>query len=199
MSFADVACPAARSLAPSLRPFRLGAAMCGLALLALAGCSDTKAFAPPCPQLSFLPEGADLARFNGPGRDITDLVVEARLDGVPASTGACRWTDKTHTSVSVSMQVAMTVARGPAMQGRSAIIPWFVAVAQDRDILDRQVYALRADFPSNVDHTGLVSQPVELKLPVSAEKSAAAYRVWISLQLTPDELQYNRSHAAQRH
>ena len=28
--------------------------------------------------------------------------------------------------------------------------------------------------------------------PVTPEKSAAAYKIWVSFQLTPDELAYNR-------
>lgn len=166
--------------------------------LALAGCTDPNAFAPACPGLRLLPDGADLTRFNGTGRDLTDLVFQARLDGVPPSTGSCKWADKTHTRVAVTMQVAMTATRGPAMAGRSSALPYFVAVGEGpggHQILDRQEYATKITFPGNVDRTSVVSDPVTLLLPVSREKSAAAYTVWVSLQLTPDELTYNRTHA----
>lgn len=170
--------------------------LAGLAALALAGCADPDSFPPACPELRLLPDGADLTRFDGRGQDLTDLVFQARLEGVPPATGSCKWTDKTHTKVTVSMQVAISAQRGPAMPGQRTALPYFIAVADGQQILDRQGYNTPVDFPSNVDRTTLVSDPVELVLPVSSQKSAAAYTVWVGLQLTPNELAYNRAHVS---
>ncbi len=173
--------------ARSLRTALLLAAAAG----SLGACSRPDAFAPACPQLALLTDGADLARFAGTGRDITDLVLDAHLTTVPA---ACRWADERHTRVEAKLQVAMALSRGPAMQGRTADLRYFVAVSEGDEILDKQVYAARADFPANTERLALSSPEISMLFPVSKEKSAAAYKITVSFQLTPEELAANRSH-----
>lgn len=178
--------PSAQAWAPPTR--RKFPALCAAALLALAGCADKDAFAPACPQLAFLSDGADLARFAGRGRDITDLVLEGHLTAVPAT---CKPADE-RGKVAASVQVQMSLARGPAMQGRSVSVPYFIAVTENGRVLDRAEYAVKAEFPPNSDRISVGSPPVELTFPVTREKSAAAYRIWVSFQLTPEELARNR-------
>ncbi|KAA5613687.1 hypothetical protein [Rhodovastum atsumiense] len=170
-------------------PFLCTAALLLLAAGGLAGCTRPDAFAPACPQLTLLPEGADLTRFRGTGRDVTDLVIDAHLTAVPAN---CHNADKAGRKVEAKLKVAMSVARGPAMQGRDVTVPYFIAVTENGRVLDRQEYAMRAQFPPNTDRMDQVSPEVSLIFPVSAEKSAAAYQIWVSFQLTPEELAYNR-------
>ena len=63
-------------------------------------------------------------------------------------------------------------------------------------MLDKQVYPLRADFPENTDRLRLAGDSVDLRLPVTAQKTAAAYQVTVGFQLTPAELAFNRARAA---
>ncbi len=157
---------------------------------ALSACAKPDAFAPACPQLSLLSDGADLTRFTGNGRDLTDLVLDAHLVAVPAS---CHWADDTHKRVEAKLQITMTVNRGPAMPGRAIDVPYFVAVSENDVIFDKQVYSGRVDFPANTDRLTLTTSEISLLLPVSHEKSAAAYRITVSFQLTPEELARNRA------
>jgi hypothetical protein len=138
-----------------------------------------------------LPDGADLTRFVGAGRDITDLVLEARMSGVPAT---CHWADKAHTKVEAKLNVVMTFARGPGMNGRIADVPYFIAASEGDTILDKRIFAARAQFPANADRVSLTTPEVSMLFPVGPQKSAAAYRITVSFQLTPEELAYNRSH-----
>lgn len=186
-----VATPPAGAI-PALR----GAARAAMVLVAaggLAGCSKPDAFAPACPQLGLYADGADLIRYNGRGRDLTDLVVEAHLVAVPAS---CRWADDTHKQVEAMVRVSMTVNRGPVMPGRTIDVPYFIAVAEGNTIRDKQVFNGRVDFPANTDRLTLTSSEITLLFPVTAEKSAAAYKIWVSFQLTPEELATNRNRPA---
>ncbi len=208
MRFPDLACPTppgtlaflpqrvatrGKAAIPERRRFRhWTAVLLAVAAGPLAACSRPDAFAPACPQLALLPEGADLARFAGSGRDITDLVLDAHLTAVPAS---CRWADERHTKVEAKLQVAMALDRGPAMQGRTVDLRYFVAVSEGDDILDKQVYAALAEFPANTDRLALTSPEISMLFPVSHEKSAAAYKITVSFQLTPEELAVNRSHS----
>lgn len=173
--------------APSLT-FR-GAAALLLPLLA-AACSAPETFPPQCPSLTLLKDGADLKRFNGAGRDITDVALDAHITKVDAK--CARENART---IRATLNVGMNVARGP--QGpRTAEIPYFVAVAEGDRILDRQEYTLRGSFAPNVDRTATTGPDITLLLPVSAQKSATAYRIFVSFALTPDELTYNRTAAA---
>ena len=157
----------------------------------LGGCSRPDAFAPACPQLALLPDGADLARFAGTGRDITDLVLDAHLTAVPAT---CRWADERHTRSRPSCRWRWRSAAGRRCRGGRPTCAYFVAVSEGDDILDKQVYAARADFPANTDRLALSSPEISMLFPVSQEKSAAAYKITVSFQLTPEELAANRSH-----
>ncbi len=160
------------------------------AAASLGACARPDAFAPACPQLALLPDGADLARFAGSGRDITDLVLEAHLTAVPAS---CHWADERHKQVEAKLQVAISLNRGPAMPGRGIDVAYFTAVSEGDTIFDKQVFAARAEFPANTDRLNVISQEISMLFPVSAEKSAAAYKIWVGFQLTPEELAINRS------
>ena len=84
-------------------------------VLALSGCGGSQdpagpQFAPPCPQPVLIRPAEDLTRYNGAGRDLTDMVLDGRITGLQ---GSCRLADKPG-QLDVSVQVAMESARGPA-------------------------------------------------------------------------------------
>ncbi len=192
--------PSTRALLPQIVWARARSAirgLSGLALLAaaagsLGACSQPDAFAPACPQLGLLRDGADLTRFAGAGRDITDLVLDAHLTAVPAT---CHWANKAHTKVEAKLQVAMSFGRGPAMTGRTVDVPYFLAASEGDNILDKQIFTARAEFPTNTDRVDVTTPEVSMLFPVTLEKSAAVYKITVSFQLTPEELAYNRGHA----
>jgi hypothetical protein len=66
-------------------------------------------------------------------------------------------------------------------------VPVFVAVTEGETILDKHVYLMRAAFPSNVDRVTLTPGEVNLLLPITTEKSGAAYTILTGFQLGPDQ------------
>jgi hypothetical protein len=147
-------------------------------------------FAPPCPRPAFLGDAAniDLYRSAGARRDLTDLVLHGRVVGL---NGSCQQGDgKNELATTAVMTVELT--RGPAMQGREADVPVFLAVTDGDTILDKRIYPLHVVFPPNVDRLVLRSEEQSLVLPVSPGRSGAAYTILIGFQLTPDELEQNR-------
>ena len=160
-----------------------------LLLPVLAACSDDSSrFPPPCPGAAIVRDAADLRRFRGTGRDITDTVLEGRMTGLG---GACKRDGAG--IVVTTLTVGMELFRGPAAPGREADVPFFVAVLDGERILDKQIYTLRASFPANTDRLRLTGDEVELRLPVTSQKTAAAYRIEVGFQLTPTELEFNRA------
>ena len=159
-------------------------------LLTLSGCGifDTAPKFPPiCPTLGLLDDAADLTRFNGSGRDITDIVLDGRITAVPA-----KCVRGAKNQVKTTLQVKLSVARGTAATSRQATIGYVVTVLDGETIIDQQDYAITGSFPPNVERLDLSGPEITLLFPVTATKTAAAYKIFISLRLTPDELATNR-------
>jgi hypothetical protein len=162
-----------------------------LAAASLAGCTQPDKFAPACPQLALLRDAADLTRFRPGGQDITDMVLDARITAVPA---ACSSLNKN--TVKATLNVTMEVNRGPAASGAGAALRYFIAVTEDSKVLDEQDYGLSTTFPTNVDRVTVSGQDITLNLPVTPDRSAAAYKIYVGFRLTPEELNYNRGRGA---
>jgi hypothetical protein len=159
--------------------------------LPLFGCGpDRNAFAPLCPTAKLIPALADLTRYAGPGpaHDLTDLILQARVTAV---NGQCKAGDD-KSVLPTTVVVTISIQRGPAMQGREADVPVFLAVTEGDTIRDKKVFPVHVVFPPNVDRLVMNSGNIDLGLPVSNEKSGNAYAVIAGFQLTPDELATNR-------
>ncbi len=173
------------------RPLRRAAMAALLPLLAACGGGGEEAkFAPACPQLSLLRDAADITRFAGaPGapHDASTLMLAARITAVPATCGSGG-----PGQVRARLQLDALLRRGPATHGDTVAVPYFVAVTENGNVLSEEDHLLTATFRSNVDEIRAHAAPVELLLPVTKTKSAAAYHLYVGFRLTPDELAYNR-------
>ncbi len=174
-------------IALTLRSIGLRPAMLAV-LFALAGCAGEEKFAPACPELTLLPDAADLSRFRPSGRDITDMVLDAKITAVPAQ--CSRLNVKT---VVARMNVNFAVSRGPAAVGRSAVLQYFVGVTESGRVLDEQDYQIGVAFPSNIDTVTLSGEDITLNFPVNPQQSADAYRIYVGFRLTPEQLAANRA------
>jgi hypothetical protein len=162
------------------------------ALLTACGGSGAQ-FPPPAPAMALLQNAADLTRFDGRGQDITDMVLSARLIAVAGNVQP--GVDSHH--VAAKIHVSMALARGPALVGRSVTVPYLVTIAEGQNIIDQHAYRVTTTFPSNVDQMNVTDADIPMSFPVTPQKSAAAYTIFISFQLTPQQLAYNRAHAAE--
>ena len=163
-----------------------------LLLASVAGCSgpDKNTFAPTCPRAAILGDAADLTRYrDGGGRDLTDLVLSGRIMGV---SGQCKPGD-TASQLSTSLQVTIQLTRGPAMTQRDAVATLFVAVGDGDQILDKKLFPVRVQFQPNADTTRLTTDAITMTLPISPNKPGASYALTAGFQLTPEELELNRS------
>jgi hypothetical protein len=172
----------------------LGLPMLGL-LFGLSGCNQPRRdeFAPACPRPALAPGASDITRYRegSNGHDITDLVLEGRITGV---NGDCSAGDRGHLAANTT--VVFQFSRGPGMQGRTATVPFFVAVSEGDDIRDKQIYSAQVSFPPNVDQTTLSTPPIAMSFPIASGKSGASYTIWAGFQLTEDELSVNRQRGA---
>jgi hypothetical protein len=159
--------------------------------LPLFGCGpDRNAFAPQCPVARLVPSLSDVTRYAGagPAHDVTDLILQARIVGVNGSCTA----GEDRSLLPAKVKVSLTVQRGPAMQGREADVPVFLAVTQGDTIRDKKVFQVHLMFPPNVDRLTITSPDIDMDFPLSDTVSGASYGVIAGFQLTPDELSANR-------
>lgn len=163
--------------------------ICLLTLLSACGLEKNE-FQPVCPRPSMVQSLSDLTRYRTGtgGQDLTDLALTARLVSL---NGSCEpGADKTKLNVTVAIR--MEVQRGPALSGRQAVVPVFLAVTEGEMIRDKQVFPVTVNFPPNVDTVTLTSPGIDVTLPVDPSKSGAAYGLIAGFQLTADELAANR-------
>ncbi len=146
-------------------------------------------FAPACPIPGVVKPLAQLDRYRGGSQDIRNLVVRARIVDI---VGKCKPGDRG--SVVATAQVVIDVTRGPGMDGLTVELPVFVAVTDTNTIRDKTLYPLRVVFERNQDTTRVASREIEMTLPVTQEKSGAAYGIIAGFQLSPEEVEaYRRS------
>jgi hypothetical protein len=163
----------------------LRAAALPLIAFTLGSCSSDKPrFAPACPVPGLVRPLAELARYRGGSQDIRDLVVRARIIDI---TGTCEPGDD-NTTVVATAQLVVDVTRGPAMQGGGVSLPVFVAVTESGVILDKTLFDLPVEFVRNVDNARAASKEIRMEIPVTPQKSGAAYGIVGGFQLTPGEV-----------
>jgi hypothetical protein len=161
------------------------AALLAMLLPALVECGPSRnEFPPTCPGTAILGNAADLNAYrpDSPGRDLTDLVLHARVVGIQ---GSCTEGDRSN-QLAVTVSVVVELTRGPAMQGRETDVPILVAVVDGDNILGKYVSLMHASFPSNVDRVTLTPGETNIVLPVTGARSGAAYTIVAGFQRTPN-------------
>lgn len=155
--------------------------------LALSACSMfDRGPPPPCPSVVSVPDASKLVRFNGQGRDLTDVVFEASIAGLALQ---C---DYDNDVVNADIKVTVLAAHGPADVERKARLSYFVAVAtRDQKILAREEFGLEIPFEGNRTRVSAVDE-VYPRIPLGSGETGADYVIYVGLALTREEFRYNR-------
>ena len=156
--------------------------------LALSGCGmfGSSERTPPCPKVFLANEISTLTRFRpGGGRDITDVAFQVDLAGY---SGSCKYEK---TKLTVTLDVNFAVARGPA-GGPTADFEYFVAIPKlyPSDAAKRE-FDVAFRFPQNAGR-GQFQDEVEIDVPLASRNTGPSNEIYVGLQLTPEELEYNR-------
>ncbi|GAA0595736.1 hypothetical protein [Caenispirillum bisanense] len=163
------------------------------AALMLAGCSGMsleKEVPPPCPTVRLDRMTSQAVTFRGEGRDITDMVHKIDVAGY---LGECEYRP---TEVILTLTPGFTVEKGPAagdglVQGT---FQYFVAIPQYYPSpAAKEVFGLGFQFPDPVTpRVRIADEPLTLTLPRKGGESLEAVDIYLGLQLTADQLRYNR-------
>jgi hypothetical protein len=172
---------ASRALAP----------LAAVALAGLAGCGMFSAKAPQfdCPATAAVGDATVLNKFRtGPGRDLTDVQYQVRLVDVNSQ---CRYDSK---GVDVQMRAGFALELGPANPDRNAQYEFFIAITDpNNEIVAKRNFTTPITFPGNIGYVEHLEE-LQQRIPLPKGGSAADYRIIVGLQLTPDELEFNRKY-----
>lgn len=160
------------------------------ALLLAGGCSLVSSGPEPrqvaCPAYGMLRDGADFTRYReGAPHDPTNVEMAAKIVNVSAS---CVLLPETR-QVAMTLGTRIVAERGPAAQGPRLQFAYIVAITDtDRNILNRRTYPLAATFDGTARQAGF-EEVLELNFPLEEDQTARDFRVYVSLQLRPEELE----------
>jgi len=160
-----------------------------LASSLLAACAGDDEALPPCPPLFRVADASRLVKFEGPGRDLTDVRFEIDLQQI---NGACEYDDDV---IEMALDVTFMATRGPADRERLAPIRYFVAITTvDQRVVAREEFNLNIPFQGN--HTRMiVTDQLEPRIPLKSDETGADYRIYVGISLSPEELRYNRENS----
>lgn len=176
-------------------PSTLKVAALGLLAASLAACSTPDVAPPPCPEVVIPSDGSKLTRFKtGPGRDIIDVMFEAT---VTEYAEACEYNiDETGAGdVTVYIAPLIETERGPADQQGQATYEYFLAVLDsNKKVLEKARFPITIPFSQNMTRVRWqLKEPNVITIPLAAGQNGADFQVFIGLQLTRAELEYQRS------
>lgn len=165
----------------------------GLAM-GLASCATDKAPPPPCPEILIPIDGAKLTRFQpGAGRDIIDVQHEELVSGFAH---ACEYNldDTGAGNVVVQILPEFESKRGPANPDDQAQFEFFIAIVdQDKNLLEKKRFPASIVFPPNMSRVVWQrGEPIPLTIPLEAGQTGQNFQIFLGLQLTRDELEYER-------
>ena len=141
-----------------------------------------------CPQTAILQQAQAVTLFL-PGRsDIAAQVSTVRMSGI---SGACTQDGK-HGALNVRFTVNFTANNGPADEGRSITVPWFVAITQGDRIIEKQVLQVKLAFNGNMSVATAQSKPVKIEVPDTPE--SAGLEILTGFKMTAAQLAYAAAH-----
>lgn len=176
--------------------FKKSIAISVLGLLGLAACSSTDVAPLPCPNILIPRDAAKLTRFTpGPGRDIIDVMHEEEI--LSFASGCEYDTDATGAGdVTIYIMPTIKSTRGPANTGSEARFEYFLVIADSqKNLLEKAKFKVAIPYAQNL--TQIIWRAVDpntLRIPLKSGQDGNNFQIFLGLQLTQTELDYQRKH-----
>jgi hypothetical protein len=167
--------------------WRAPGALAVAVLLAGCGGSSEEIVVRSCPTVSVLADAAAVTKYRSPrGRDLTDVVLDARVTG---ARGECSFSRR---EVTMNLAVGFDFAIGPANRDRSVDLSYFVAIVDPQNnVVVREEMPIQLQVPVNQSRV-TYSEELEPRIPYRERANLVGYRIFVGLVLTPEEAQANR-------
>jgi hypothetical protein len=162
-------------------------------MFSLVACSSEESvIAPACPNIIIVKDTSEMTSFRpGPGRDLTDVVLDARITRFGGSCETSLENDRSG-QVEVDLQLFFQATRGPANDTREGEFSYYVAIA-DRGgaILAKKVFVTEFEFEGNRTRIGAVEELTQ-EIPLRPGELGEDFDIFVGFQLNPEQLDYNR-------
>jgi hypothetical protein len=157
----------------------------GAAAALVTGCAGGSAELPPapCPDVRILAglESNTVFRGGASRGNEADLAYIAALQNVA---GGCAYGEE---GLTLNMTVDVVVDPGPALEGRSVAVPWFIAVAgPDGTIIDKQTFTANVAIAEGGAQSGS-REAVEQRYAGVGIDRGPAYRLFLGLEIDAEE------------
>jgi len=151
----------------------------------------------PCPDYRILADAAKLVKFQGSGRDLTDVEYEGRMENMSLTCVTHVDRDTRDGTVDVTIEVEFSAARGAANRDRRAVFPYIIAVADaKRQILYREKFDIAVTFEGNRNAFAFKSNPVTLEFAVNPDRTTKDFFVIGAFEVSKEQLQFNHERRA---
>ena len=143
-----------------------------------------------CPQVAVLQQAQTVTLFL-PGRsDVASQISTAQMTNV---SGSCIYIKK-HKAGLLEVQFTnnFLADNGPANNGQPITLPWFVAITDGSQIIEKKDYQITLSFNGNMSTTAASSQPVKIEL--AAVPSSAKLQILTGFEMTQAQLAYSAAH-----
>ena len=140
-----------------------------------------------CPRVSLLNDAESMTQYrDGPGRDLTDVLFEAKVVDVNWS---CKYLDN---RVRVEAAIDIVAQKGPASEGANAKVSFFVGIIDyEQNIIAKKTFASEIEFRDGRRRAG-VREEIEQILFLKEGESGDDYEIIVGMQLTEQQLKQNR-------
>jgi hypothetical protein len=161
----------------------------GIAGFAIAGCSLFEKAPQVCPKVSILSEAAEMTSFRPGGSDVTDVVFQGEVNSVASE---CKY-DKDSKVITMTATLTLVAARGAALKQGDVTLPFFVSIIDNKTVkvLGKKIFQSAVPFPEGHRRSG-VSEVITERFTVGAGHGITDYEILVGLQLTEEQLEYNR-------
>jgi hypothetical protein len=183
---------ALRYRAGGFRQRTVAFALLAVAALVVSACGlveEKKRY--PCPKAFVLSDAGSLVRFKpGTGRDITDILFEARIADFA---GTCEYDEKKKKGVSIEMNVVVDLQRGPASKTPDIAFEYFVAIPSFLPKPEgKKIFPVTGRFEETQNRL-TYRDAVRMFIPLDDPNDGVGLEVVVGFQLTPEEIRFNKA------
>jgi hypothetical protein len=161
----------------------------GLVAVSLAGCHTDRSAV--CPTMTALVQASEMSIFVPKATpDPSHLLYTVEIASVK---GDCD-VDKKLTDAKIGLEVHFRATRAPSGAAAEYSAPYFVAVTEGTDrVLIKKNFTVRFAFAPGQAATDFSDSVAAIEVKPQGEKKPFDYQVLAGLQLTKEQLEYNRS------
>ena len=153
-----------------------------------SGCSDDKE--KNCPAASAIVDTAIATVFKtGTSPDPANILYTVEVTGV---TGHCDVDKQALNSIS-SVEISFRAIRAPSGAAADYKVPYFIAVSQEDRLLAKKIYVADFSFAPGQTTTTFTQSAESIDVSAAKDKKTYDYNVLVGLQLTKEQLDFNRA------